>query len=295
MDEKLQKSVDDSLQTMTELLKAKKEDKETLKELLKNPKHREMVRDLMKEHQESESEEESEEEGDSADANATADASTSETESEDENDEKGEKCKGKGEKMKGKGDGDSEEEEMKGEKMDSSTEFEEKPKAVGKRLKKSHDDFAEVSEGIIDAVPVLKSLAGVLADAVEEIAMLKSEISELKSSQDEMSKMTKSFGDVLTAEVNLVKSLTEETDKLGKQPQKVKGHIGNKADILEKSFTDGEGKQKSYNIPQVREVLMKSYQEGKVSALSIGKWEQSRYDMNVFSPTEIAVIDNGLK
>ena len=52
---------------------------------------------------------------------------------------------------------------------------------------------------------------------------------------------------------------------------------------------------KSVNIGVIKDVLLKSVQSGKISSTTVSRWEQSRYNMNVFNRGELAFIESQLK
>jgi len=148
-------------------------------------------------------------------------------------------------------------------------------------LKKSVEAAVESNEEIIDAVPVLKDFGEVLNKAVDAMDEMKTEINELKKSQTDMNELQESFAKVTKDTSELIKSFSSDVEEIGKQPQEVKGKIGQE-DILKKNF-DGEGEEKSIIPPIgiVRDALMKSHEAKEIDAGIISKWEMSGYDARI--------------
>lgn len=207
----------------------------------------------------------------------------SEYEDDDEDDEEGEE--NEKEKMGDEGDDDSDDADDKG--------------FGGKRkMKKSIESLVDDNEEIIDAVPVLKSFLSIVSRQAEVIEDLSSQVSDLKKSFDESMDLQKSIAAGVKSEGDLLKSLSDEIDSFGAEvPAAPKGQIIPQGSVLEKSFKDREGNTKTYSVPVVQQILLKSFQESGNAALQkeIAKWEMSRYDMRMLSPATLAIVDRNLQ
>ena len=195
---------------------------------------------------------------------------------------------------KGEDDEDEEDEEEDEEKEE---EDEEEMKGKGKKkgMKKSLDDTTAVNEEIIDAVPVLKSFVEVLGAFASRLDEVSQTVSELRKSQEDGMEIQKSVGAVLKSTGELLKSMNEDLEAIGATPLPAKG-IVKKSQVLEKSFgEEGEDLQKSYPLSIVRDTLLKSVQEGTISANAVAKWELARYDINAIPLRDREVLMHKLE
>lgn len=206
----------------------------------------------------------------------------SEYDDEDDEDEEGED---KGRERMGD-DGDDDEDDQ-----------EEAPKGKSK-MRKSIESLVDADEEIIDAVPVLKSFLSIVSKQAEVIEDLSAQVQDLRKSFTEGLELQKSIAAGVKSEGALLKSLADEIDSFGEEvPATPKGKLTPEGSTLEKSFRDKEGNVKTYHVPTVQQILMKSFQETGNQALQkeISKWELSRYNMNMLSPATLAMVDRNLK
>jgi len=231
----IQKSLDENLAEMNDLLKSKKTlSKEDVAEYMKNPKNK----NLFKEYMKGEDEEEEEEEDDNED-------------------------------------------EEKKEKMRS------------KKMKKSYDNL--VDDEIVDAVPVLKSFIDIFQNFDKRLHKIEKSTSDLQKSIEDNLDLQKSFGNVLKSQAELIKSMNDEIEIIGSQPAPVKG-IVNQQDLFKSVLSDqAKTKLVSVNKTKMKDVLLKAFEAGEVSGMSIAKWEQSNYNLGVFNPEELAKIESKIQ
>lgn len=231
-DKDLQKSLDDNLETMNDLLKSKKTySKEDMKEMMKDKKNRSFLKEYMKN---------------------------------DDDDE-----------------GDDEDGKKKKEK---------------EKMKKSFDDIHSEHDEIIDAVPILKSFSKVLEDFGKKLQKIEVATSDLQKSFDDNYDLQKSFGGVISSQSDLIKSIGDNLETIGNTPNRIKGKIGQQ-DLL-KSDLDNDSQKSSKisttSLDKVKDVLLKSFHDGEISSKKIAKWEQSRYNFEVFDNKELSIIESKL-
>jgi len=168
---------------------------------------------------------------------------------------------------------------------DDEDEKEEKGKG---KMKKSLDDVVSENEEIIDAVPVLKSFVKVLEG-------LTNTVEQLQKSLEENNDFQKSLAKVALDESKLIKSISDEVEKIAKQPLPVKGKIS-KEQILNKSFGEETGSMvpSRGDLESVKSILLKSVQDGELSSMEISKWEMYNYNMQALSPKALSVIERGI-
>jgi hypothetical protein len=165
------------------------------------------------------------------------------------------------------------------------------------KMKKSLESIDEEHGEVIDAIPVLKSFSKVLETISKQVQKVEGTVANLQKSMDDNIDLQKSFGGVIGAQSELIKSINDEIEALGNVPGKVKGVISQK-DLFKSALADDDAENKSKlssaNVEKIRNVLIKSAQEKEISALSVGKWEQTGYDMSVFSKAELETIESKL-
>ncbi len=232
LDKDLQKSLDDNLEEMNSLIKAKKTySEDDMKEMMKSKKNRGLFKEYMKEH-----------------------------EKDDEND-------------------DENESENKNEKM-----------------KKSFENIYNDHDEIIDAVPVLKSFCEVLEDFGKKLNKIEKTNENLQKSLDDNFELQKSFGSVMASQSELIKSINEDIEEIGNTPLPVKGKV-NQRDLFKSALDDNNvptSKLSVASINDVKEILLKSFQEKEISGNSIAKWEQGGYNMAIFNKKELSHIESKL-
>lgn len=141
---------------------------------------------------------------------------------------------------------------------------EEKAEKKGKKkdLKKSIDDAVSAHAELVDANEVLKSFVSVLSKTQEAIERLEAKFAV----QEEM---TKSLASVVSKSTRLLKSTKEEVAQIGSAPVETKG----KKEALAKSE---EAKPKVTHAV-VRDLMIKSFQDGKIRGEELSRWEISGY------------------
>jgi len=154
------------------------------------------------------------------------------------------------------------------------------------------DDGAEVFE----ADEFLKSIEKKLNSLIKSVKEISETVEDLQKSFNENQDLQKSFGGVLSSQSELIKSINEEVEKIGSAPTPVKGVV-NKSDLFKSALGDNfeeESKLLKSSVGKVKQVLLKSFQDGEINGTSISRWEQSGYDLSVFSKEEIEKIESKL-
>jgi hypothetical protein len=183
---------------------------------------------------------------------------------------------------------------------DDEDEDEEKMKGKGSKckgysdMKKSIGDIDEQFEGIIDGNEILKSFITILDKNVEAVNSLHKSLSNLESKQVKTDKLVKSLGNVTTNSAQLIKSFSESVEKIGSSTKKPKGVEG---EGLLKSIQDkgdGAGETK-IPVSVQRDILMKSFEDGKIGFDEISIWENSRYNPEALSDKALNIIREATK
>jgi hypothetical protein len=231
IDQDLQKSLDDNLEQMNNLLKSKKSlSKEEVDEMMKNPKNKSLFKEYMKSDKEEKDEDDDEENED------------------------------------------------------------------GEKMKKSFDDIYEDHNEVIDAVPVLKSFSKILETLAKRTLKIETAFNNLQKSFEDNLELQKSFGSVIATQSELLKSMNDEIEIIGNTPNKVKGKIDQK-DLFKSKLDDDnqvQSKVVGANVTKIKDVLLKSFQEGKIGSTKIARWEQQGYDLSVFNKEELSEIESKL-
>jgi hypothetical protein len=160
------------------------------------------------------------------------------------------------------------------------------------------DDIYDEHSEVIDAIPVLKSFSKVLESLSGQVQKIGGAIEDLQKSIDEEQNLQKSFGGVISAQSALIKSISEEIETLGNEPNQVKGKV-NQKDLFKSTLHDSgdqESKIMKASVKQVKSVLLKSFSDGEnwVSTNAVAKWEQSGYNLSAFTPEQIEKIESKL-
>lgn len=207
-DNDLQKSLNENLEAMTNLMKSKSDHE--IREMMKDEKMRKKMKKCMKEYEDDDEEEENEEKS---------------------------------------------------------------------KMKKSFKNIVSENEEVIDAVPVLKAFVDVLSNVVDGYQMIKSEIADLKGSNEQIMDIQKSFSEVMSSGSEMIKSMQGSLEKVGSAPLPRKGVI-NKSDLLQKSFGEqsNEKNESKYTPAEIKNALLKSAQEKEISGGVLTKYELSHYN-----------------
>lgn len=224
----LMKALDDNLEAMNMILKAKKDklSKKDIEEMMKDKENRKLVKEYMK-------------------------------------------------KSKGK-DGEDEEEE------------EEEEEDTNKSIEEL-DSNAE----IIDAIPVLKAFKKVQENLFEQIKEVNEKMETLQKSIDDNAELSKSFANVLASQVDLVKSINEDVEIIASQPFPRKGKISTQ-DII-KSGLEGEDPKKTIPLAKIKNILIKSVQEGDIEMVEVARLEQNNFNLGVLKKSTLEIIESKLK
>jgi hypothetical protein len=145
---------------------------------------------------------------------------------------------------------------------------------------------------VVDAVPILKSFKDIQKNLLKKVSEVNVKLETLQKSIEENAEFNKSFAGVLTSQADLIKSINEEVEVIAGQPFPRKGKI-NKEDIIKSDLENEEG-HKKVSVNKVRDILMKSYEDGKIEMSEVARWEQSNYNINVLRKSTLDIIDSNL-